>query len=378
MSESAIIQKPAMIDSTHKPTKKIAFIHDALCTSGGAERLVLQMLKALPEADFFTSVYLPEKTFPEFSKYKIKTLPGSKLIKTERQFKLSYPFWLWMLQRQDFSAYDRIFTSSTYLAKFINPRFNDKHNCYLNAPFRLLWRPGSYNDESLPTPTLLAPLVRAVARAMRDWDVRRTRQIKTITANSKHMAAEIQRVYKREVGVIYPPVDTEKFGFSSEHGDTYLTVSRLISHKRIDLAIQACNQLQRKLIVVGDGPERDALQAIAGPTIRFAGRVAEVELIRLYQQARALIFPGEEDFGIVPLEAQACGTPVIAFGKGGLLETVRDKLSGIFFYQQTPDAIVEAINHFEMIDFDHIAIRKAIASFAIARFNSQIQEFSRL
>ena len=355
---------------------KIALIHDALCTAGGAERLAYQMFEALPEADFFTSVYLPEKTYPEFSATQVKTLPASRLVKTERQFKLSFPYWLYALGRLNLDNYDRILTSSTYLAKFINRKYAGKHHSYINAPFRLLWKPQSYTSESLPTPRILSPAVGLMAKSLRKWDRQRTREIKAIAANSYNMAAEIQRVYGREARVIYPPVDTDKFTLSSEHSGGYLTVSRLISHKRIDLAIAACNTLERRLTVVGDGPARSALEASAGPTIRFAGRVSEAELVRLYQSATALIFPGEEDFGIVPLEAQSCGTPVIAFGKGGLLETVKENFSGIFFHQQTLDSLTRAIRQFEALQFDPAAIRTAIMDFNLASFSENIRRFA--
>lgn len=355
---------------------KIAIVHDALCTSGGAERFAVELLAAFPNADFFTSVYLPDHTFPEFKQRRVRVLPLAKLIRTEKQFKLLYFLWLFELRQLDFRGYDLVLTNSTYLAKFINSKKVNLHKSFIQAPFRLLWKPDSYSNESLPTPHYLSPLIKKSVLYLQSWDVEQTKKIESISANSQNMAGEISRIYQRNSRVIYPPINIKKYRYNPLQGNFYLTVSRLISHKRIDLAIQACNRLGRKLVVVGDGPERPNLEKIAGPTVEFKGRVSEVKLIELYQNSRALIFPGEEDFGIVPLEAQACGKPVLAFGKGGLLETVVPGETGLFFNEQTENSLIECIELFETKTFSAENIRQQINKFDVSIFREKVRDFA--
>lgn len=355
--------------------KRIAIIHDALCTSGGAERVALEMVRAFPNAELFTSVYLPALTFPEFHNLTIHTLPGSKWIKTDQQFKLTYLFWLYELRRQDFRAFDVVLTSSTYLAKFVNPTMVNKHKAYIHAPFRLLWNPESYSQESLPTSPLTSHIVMSFLDNLRKWDLQKTQQIDNIATNSQNMALAIKNVYDRFAQVINPPIDIKKFPLSETPGQYYLSVSRLISHKHVDLAIAACNALGRELVVVGDGPERARLESMAGSTIHFVGRVRDKKLISLYAGARALIFPSHEDFGIVPLEAQACGKPVLAFGNGGVLETVVEGVTGLFFSAQTVESIIDCMKQFETTEFDIKRIRTQAEKFDVPLFREKIQTF---
>ena len=190
------------------------------------------------------------------------------------------------------------------------------------------------------------------------------------------MAHEIKKVYGMEAEVIYPPVEIPQTSSSMEpREDYYLSVSRLISHKRVDLSVQACTRLGKNLIVVGDGPEKEKLAQLAGKTIRFVGRVSDEELQDLYRRGKGLLFPSYEDYGIVPLEAQAWGVPVIAFGRGGSLETIKGSVSGIFFEQQEVDSLVEAISRFESTKFDMEMIRQWVAGFNVASFTAQIRKF---
>mgnify|MGYP000907422666 CR=1 FL=1 len=360
---------------TNSGGKKIALIHDALCVTGGAERLFYWVCKAFPQADIFTSVYLPEKTFPEFKSFQIKTLPGSGLIHSERQFKLLFPWWLAMLKRWRFSEYDVVFSSSTYLAKYIHPATQVIHRSYLHAPFRFLWKPESYSDDSLPTPPLVTSGLKLGLPALRQWDIRETNRINQLATNCQNVAAEIQRIYQKDAVVIHPPVPVDEFSLGEGTGDYFLSVSRLISHKRVDLAVKACSQLKKRLIVVGDGPERSNLEKIAGDTVTFAGKVGEDKLHRLFAGSRALIFPSREDYGIAPLEAQACGRPVIAFGQGGVLETVVPGKTGLLFADQTVDSLTGTLQEFEQQSFDAVEIRGWARQFDMPTFNDQIQQF---
>jgi glycosyltransferase involved in cell wall biosynthesis len=355
--------------------KQIAIVHDALCVGGGAERVVLWMAKAFPNSPIFTSVYLPTQTYPEFKNLDVRVLPFSRFIRNERQFKLLYPFWLLELQRINFKEYDFVLSSSTYLAKFIKPYFPERHRAYIYAPFRLLWKPESYNPESLPTPRIFTKTVTWLSPNLRRWDIRNTQRIPKIATTCRNMADEIAKRYHRPSEVIYPPISIADYSLSEQRGDYFLSVSRLISHKRVDLAIKACNQLKEKLIVVGDGPERKSLERMAGNTIQFTGKVSDAQLKLLYRDSKALIFPSHEDFGIVPLEAQACGKPVIAFGRGGVLETVKEEETGLFFKEQETGALVSCMEEFKKRKFDQHRIREWVIRFDIQSFITKLNNF---
>lgn len=354
---------------------KIAIVHDALCVPGGAERFVLWLAKAFPDAPIFTSIYLPEATFPEYQKLNVIPLRFDPAIKTERQFKLLYPLWLWQIQRMNFSKFDVVLSSSTYLAKFIRPTGNTKHFGYLYAPFRLLWRPESYSPQSLPTPGFTAPFVKQLVPFFRKWDIKNTQKLYKVATSCQNIATQIENIYGIKSTVINPPVSVSDFSLPKTKGEYYLTVSRLVSHKRIDIAIEACNQLNRPLIVAGDGPERQALENIAGETVKFVGRVDDTQLRDLYQNAKALLFPSYEDYGIVPLEAQASGIPVLAYGNGGALETIQENETGLFFSDQNTNALVDCILKFETLDFDPVRIREWAKRFDGAKFIETIRAF---
>lgn len=353
---------------------KIAIVHDALCVAGGAERFVLWMLKAFPEADLFTSVYLPDGTFPEFKKYSIKTFKIGRWIKTEKQFKILLPLWLFLIRRLNLASYDIVISSSTYLAKYLKVSPGVKHFCYLYAPFRFLWKPSSYSPESLPVSPFLASILKLVLPLLRKWDKRITQRIPQLLTSCNNMAEEIKKVYQKPTKVIYPPVDLSEYPLTPGGGDYFLSVSRLISHKKVDLAIQACNQLARRLLIVGDGPEKENLKFTAGETIQFLGKVSDEDLKQLYTGAKALLFPSHEDYGIVPLEAQACGVPVLAYGQGGALETIRAGKSGLFFESQTVEALIACIEKFENMTFDPQEIRAWVTKFGSEVFVSEFRK----
>jgi glycosyltransferase involved in cell wall biosynthesis len=358
-----------------KSKLRIAIVHDALCVPGGAERFVLNLSNVFPEAPIFTSVYLKDKTFPEFQRKDIRTLPFSRLIRSEKQFKVFYPLWLHLFKELKFSEFDRVISSSTYLAKYIQPSPEVDHKAYIHAPFRFLWKPESYSLESLPYPGYFHDFIGLFLSRLRKWDIQNTSNIQNIATNSQNMSNEILRIYNKNARVIHPPVSIDNFPLTESKGQYFLTVSRLISHKRVDLAIEACNRLGKSLVIVGDGPEKKQLETKAGETIRFAGRVSDQELLNLYQNSIALIFPGEEDFGIVPLEAQACGKPVIAYGKGGIMETVQDGITGIFFPQQNIDQLIDCLVKLPAMKFEARKIRTWASNFDIKKFQYEIQDF---
>ena len=354
---------------------RVAIVHDALCVRGGAERVALWMAKAFPDAPIFTSVYLPEQTFPEYRRMDVRVLPLAGLIRTETQFKLLHPLWLFELLRLDFSAFDAVLSSSTYLAKYVQPRAPVMHAAYIYAPFRLLWKPDAYSPGSLPAGGILEDAVRLIVPLLRRWDLARTKAIPRIATTCRNMAGEIMQTYGRQAAVIYAPVEIPEMPMRGERDDFFLCVGRLASHKRFDLAVEACSRLEKRLIVAGDGPEMERLQRRAGPTIQFVGRVSDQELHALYLRARGLIFPSYEDYGLVPLEAQARACPVIAFGQGGVLETVKEGISGIFFPRQDVDSVVNCLVEFEELTFSAARIREWVRRFEPQVFINSLQDF---
>jgi glycosyltransferase involved in cell wall biosynthesis len=354
---------------------RVAIVHDALCVRGGAERVALWMAKAFPDAPIFTSVYLPEHTFSEYQRMDVRVLPFAALVRTEAQFKLLHPLWLLELRRVDFSAYDVVLSSSTYLAKYVRPGKNVVHAAYIYAPFRLLWKPEAYSPGSLPARGVLEDIVRLVVPLLRRWDRVQTQAIPRIATTCQNMARDIMQTYGRRPAVIYPPVEIPETGPEDARDTFFLCVGRLAPHKRFDLAVEGCSRLKKRLIVVGDGPERERLQRLAGPTIEFLGRVSDEALHNLYLKTRALVFPSYEDYGLVPLEAQARGAPVIAFGRGGVLETVKEGVSGIFFPSQDVDSLIKSLTQFDELTFSAPRIREWVQRFEPQAFIRALQDF---
>jgi glycosyltransferase involved in cell wall biosynthesis len=364
------LKLPPLFEKTDPLEKsiKIAIVHDALVVPGGAERVAAVISQVFPDAPIFTAAYLPENTFPYFKSKEIHTLPGTSLVHNERQFKRLFPLWFLGFRRLDLSGYDLIISCSTYAAKYIKTPPGVTHICFMQSPFRFLWRRESYSPESLPYKGLAIRLIDWILPLLRKIDRHYTNQITQLVANSQNMAKFIQKVYHREAQVIYPPIDINQYILSSEKKDYYLFVGRLLSYKRADLAIQACEQSKRQLIVVGEGPEYESLKKLAGSETTFLGKASDNDLKKLYSEARGLIFPGMDDFGLVPIEAQASGCPVIAFRAGGALETVIENETGVFFDAQTVNDLLAALDHFEHTQFDLNIIRQNAIRFDTSTF----------
>ena len=355
--------------------QKIAIVQDALVVSAGTEKVVLHLSNLFPQASIYTSVYLPECTYPDFREKTVITLPSPFKVKNERQFKALFPLWYLGFIRLDLSGFDIVISSANYLAKFIHTPSSTVHISYIQNPFRFLWKPESYSPSSLPYPRPIIAAIKLLFPLLRKIDLRATCRIKNVIANSQNMADQIRKIYGLEAEIIYPPVDIDQFYLSNQPEDYYLCVGRLISHKRVDLAIQACNRLQRKLLIAGDGLERPTLERLGGEDIHILGRISDSQLKQLYANCRGLIFPSDEDFGLVPVEAQASGRPVIAFRSGGVLETVIESETGIFFSEQNVDSLVEAITQFERMDFDPQRIRQNAMRFDHTQFESKFRAY---
>ncbi|HEV7215447.1 MAG TPA: glycosyltransferase, partial [Chloroflexota bacterium] len=262
-------------------------------------------------------------------------------------------------------------SSTTTFAKGVLTRPNTCHVCYCNTPFRYLWMYQEYLEHERVSRPMEAALA-ALAVPLRVWDYAAAQRVDAFIAGSANAARRIRKFYRREAEVVHSPVDVAGMPFGAAAGDYYLVAGRHLPYKRIDLAIAACNRLQRRLVVTGAGPDTGRLKAMAGPTIEFPGHVERPALRALFAGCRALLWPGEEDYGIAPVEAQAAGRPVIALERGGVLETVKPGTTGVFFAEQTVEAMVGAIQQAEATAFDATAVRQHALQFDTAVFKERM------
>ena len=334
---------------------KIAIVHDYLNQYGGAERVIEVLHEVFPEAPIYTSVYLPDNLPESFKQMDIRTtfMQGFPFIdKLYKKYLMFYPF---AIRSLNVKKYDLIISSSSSFAKGVKKGKNALHVCYCYTPTRFIWYYDFYvrKERFNKIISFLLPLF---IRFLKRWDLKVIQGIDKFIAISENIQEKIKTCYRRDSVVIYPPVDLSKFNISDENnenkGDYFLIVSRLNSYKSLDLAVKAINKLSLNLKIIGAGPYRQELERMAkgNEKIEFLGKVSDEELKRYYKGCRALIFPGEEDFGISPLEAQASGRPVIAFAKGGALETIITGETGLFFEEGNENSLEEAINYFIKIE----------------------------
>jgi glycosyltransferase involved in cell wall biosynthesis len=267
--------------------------------------------------------------------------------------------------------------SSSYLAaKGVITRPNQLHVCYCHTPVRFAWdMQGQYLAQGKMLRGIKSMVARSILHYIRNWDVRSANGVDVFVTNSRFVGQRVEKVYRRRSSVIYPPVNTSRFTVHADKEEFYLTASRLVPYKRIDLIVEAFNRMpDKQLIIVGDGPEMERLKGKAGPNVRLLGQQSAERLRRYLQLARGFIFAAEEDFGIAPVEAQACGTPVLAFGRGGVLESVVPGKTGLFFTEQTPQSIIAALDEFEKIEWDALEIRAHAENFSVHRFRKQFRK----
>ena len=334
---------------------KIAIVCDWLVTLGGAEKVLSEMLNCFPEADLYAVVdFLTDAQRKESGIKPAKTTFIQKLPFAKTKYRSYLPFMPIAIEQLDLSGYDVILSSSHAVAKGVITGPNQLHISYVHSPMRYAWDlQHQYLRETGLDKKPHGILARYCLHKLRLWDLRSANGVDFFIANSHYIAKRIQKTYRRDALVIHPPADVARFSPSGHKEDFYLTASRFVPYKRIDLIVDSFRELpDKKLVVIGDGPEAQKIKAKAGTNVTLLGYQPNDVLIDYMRRAKAFIFAAEEDFGILPLEAQACGTPVIAFGKGGALETVRglhqDKPTGIFFTEQTSSAITEAIKSFEI------------------------------
>ena len=357
---------------------RVALVHDWLTGMRGGERCLEVFCELFPDADLFTLLHVPGSVAPVIERRRIVTSFIQRLPGAATRYRSFLPLFPAAVARFDLSGYDLVLSSSHCVAKGARPAPGALHVCYCFTPMRYVW--DLYHDYFGEAGALTRALMPPVAAALRRWDRRTSRRVDHFVAISDYVADRIARCYARAADVIYPPVDVGRIPLGEGGGDFYLVVSALAPYKRIDLAIGAAARLGRPLVVVGTGPEEARLRRTAGPGVTFLGWRSDAEVAALYGRCRALLFPGLEDFGIVPLEAMAAGRPVIAFAQGGALETVVDGDSGptgILFRQQTVEGMVEAVRRFEASPqrFEPKALRAHAERFDRERFRDRVAAY---
>ena len=353
---------------------RVAIVHDWLNQFGGAEQVLEVLHRLYPSAPIYTSMYDPMAMPPHYRTWDIRPSFIQRLPFARSHHQLFLPFYPLAFESFDLSDYDLVISNSSGFCHGVITRPETCHINYCLTPPRFLWNLPQYvQRERLGSlaQTLLLPLI----GILRTWDAVAAGRVDYFIGISKAVVNRIRKFYRRAATLLYPPVNTDRFPISTEVGEYFLVVSRLIPYKRVDLAVRAFTSLRLPLIIVGDGRDRRSLEAMAGPTVRFLGRVPEDELRHIVSKCRAFIFPGEEDFGIAPLEAMAAGRPVIAYAGGGALETVVPGVTGELFHVPTAEALAEAVLQFRPERYDPLVIAQHARRFDTSVF---MEEFTRM
>ena len=360
----------ALVERFHR----VAVVHEWLTIPGGSEKVVCAILDLLPQAEVFTSIYDRATAPDEFARRVVHTsfldrVPGAK-----RRYPYLLPFMDAAFRSFDLSGFDLVISSNHACAKNVRTPPGVPHVCYCHTPMRYAWDPEFLESE------VLGPVIRRLVPIETAWlrrvDRKRALGPDVYVANSAFVATRIAEAYGRSSDVIHPPVEVSGLlQIARDPGDAYLVFGRLVPYKRVDVAIRACERLGRKLLVAGSGRDMDRLRGLAGPNTEFLGYVPAGELPGLFARARALIFPGVEDFGIAPVEAQAAGLPVIAYGEGGVCDSVIHRRTGVLYQPGSVEGLCQAIEIFESLDFDERDLRSNAARFGPDHF---AQDFGQL
>lgn len=354
---------------------KVALVHYWLVSMRGGEKVLEELCDLFPTADIFTHVYDPHVISPVIRRHNVHTTMISGLPFARRLYKNYLPLMPMALEQLDLRDYDLVISSESGPAKGVLTRPDAMHICYCHSPMRYIWN--MYLDYRKSLNPVLRPLMTWMAGSLRRIDQASAGRVDLFVANSNNTRRQIKKYYGRDALIVHPPVDVDAFHRTGEKsGDFYLAVGQLVRYKRMDLAIEACNRLKRRLVIIGEGEEYKSLRKLAGPTVTFLGRQDFSEIRNHYAWCRALLFPGEEDFGIVPVEAMAAGKPVIALSRGGALETVIARRTGLFFDLPTTNSLIETILQFESMEgsFDPAAIAVHARRFSRNEFQRRMAE----
>lgn len=355
---------------------KIAFVHDYLVQYGGAERVLECLCELYPYAPIYTILHNKEAMHGVFENKRIHTSYLQKFPFARKWHRVFPSLMPPAIEQFDFSPYDIVVSDSSSYAKGIITRPETLHICYMHTPMRYAWDDCQKYTKDFYFPHFIKRLIPFAMNYIRIWDKVSADRVDVFIANSNFVARRIKKYYRQDAIVIHPPVDTKKFTISEniKSEKYFLMVGRLLAYKRNDIAIEAFNKLKLPLKIIGRGPEIKRLKKMAGPTIEFLGRVDDDDLGKYYAQCQAVIFPQEEDFGIVAIEALASGKPLIAFRGGDIPEHMEAEKMGVFFDQQNPDAIVEAVEKFQKLSFDPNYIRSKVLKFDRENFKAKMKE----
>ena len=375
---------------------KIAIIHDWLTGMRGGEKCLEVLCKLYPSADIFTLLHIPGKVSPVIESHRIHTSFIQNLPFAESKYRYYLPLMPSAIEAFDLKEYDLILSSSHCVAKSVKPGPSSMHICYCHTPMRYIWDQFDQYFGKGKSSWFAATAIKFIRGWLQRWDVKTSCRVNHFIANSRHVQKRIKKYYNQEAAIIHPPVDTGLFtpDTNEEKENYFLIVSAFAPYKRLDLAVNAFNQLNLPFVVIGEGQDAKRLKEMAKTNIHFEGWLDNSQIRSHFARCRAFIFSGEEDFGITLLEAQAMGRPVIALGRGGALETVVpdsqswkpetgiDKIAtsqptGVFFYEQTPEALIKAIQHFKSIEsqFDADAIRTHAQKFDVSVYTERIKTF---
>lgn len=352
---------------------KIALVHDYLTQRGGAERVFELLCRHFPTADIFTSLYDQEQTI-DLGDRIVQTTYLQNIPGAAKYFRLMAPFYFGAFRALDLEDYDLIISSSTSFAKAVRKKPSARHICFCHNVTRFLWDTETYLRE-YGDYRYFAPLIEQVFQMMRKVDLTYAQEPDLYIANSSVVARRIREIYKKKAIVINYPINTSKFIFSDKKDDYYLASARMISYKRLDIIVEAFNWLGFRLKISGDGPERDRLQSKALSNIEFVGHVTDAERTQLFSQAKSVIVAALEDYGLVPVEANASGTPVIAYGAGGVIDTQIPGKTGVFFKRQSPESLLTALQEAREIYWNYENIRThAVTNFSEQAFFGKVEQ----
>jgi len=347
---------------------RVALVHEWMISWGGSESVLLSLARLFPDAPIFTSVFAPDdRVGSAFSDREIHTSALQNIPWVRSLYRGTLPLMPWAFSRLDLSGFDVVISSSHAFAKSVHAGPAATHICYCHTPPRYLW-----DLVKVYNPGLQGVLLTPLLRHLRKRDVEASQNVHSFVANSTYVAGRIARTYGRDARVIYPPVDVDEFTLTNDEPSYYLAGGRMVPYKHLDKAVQAANRGKLPLVMFGDGPERARLSRMAGSTVKFVGSVSTPQLAKLIHKARAFLFPGLEDFGILPVEVQAGGCPVIALAQGGALETVKSGETGLLYEEDSAEGLLDAIRHFEIQAFDPELCRKNSLLFSRDRFEKEM------
>ncbi len=356
---------------------KIALVHDHFAQEGGAEKVFKTFTEIYPQAPIYTLLYNPGYIDRYFPRRRIYSTIIQKLPLGISKYQWYMPLMPAAIESLNLQSYEAVISSASSFAKGIITKPSAVHICYCHTPTRYLWHYSQQYLQELRLPNFLKQLISYEVSRIRSWDKLAAERVDWFIANSRTTQERIKKYYGRDSKIIYPPVEVNKFNLSQNISNYFLAGSRFIPHKRLDLAIQAFNKLNIHLKIFGDGPDWKRLKKMARANIEFLGKITEAEKVNLMSKCLAFIHPQEEDFGITAVEVLASGRPVIAYGRGGALETITENVSGIFFYQQTWEELAEAALRFLYgnYNFNPQIIKQSAERFNVERFKREISEF---